>query len=84
MQKLMLAGLLILLLGFGLIVVGSATQGGASTGGAIFIGPFPIVFGSGPGGGSLALVSVVIGAVMVALVMLWGWRILGGRKEDVE
>lgn len=79
MQRLLLAGLLILLLGFGLIIVGSATQGGASTGGAIFIGPFPIVFGSGPGGENLALVSVVIGAVMVALVMLWGWRMFGRR-----
>jgi len=79
LQRLLLAGLLILLLGFGLIIVGSATQGGASTGGAIFIGPFPIVFGSGPGGENLALVSVVIGAVMVALVMLWGWRMFGRR-----
>ena len=79
MQRLLLAGLLVVLLGFGLIVVGSSTQAGASTGGAIFIGPFPIVFGSGPGGGSLALVSVVIGAVMVALVMLWGWKMFGRR-----
>ena len=73
MQRLLLAGLLVVLLGFGLIVVSSATQVGTSTGGAIFIGPFPIVFGSGPNGASLALVSVVIGGVMLVLVLLWGW-----------
>jgi len=84
LQRLLLAGLLIILIGFGLIIVGSATQVGASTGGAIFIGPFPIVFGSGPGGGSLALVSVVIGAVMLVLVMLWGWRMFGRRGGEVE
>ncbi|HYA56597.1 MAG TPA: DUF131 domain-containing protein [Nitrososphaerales archaeon] len=82
MQRLLLAGVVILLLGFGLIIVGSATQTGVSTGGVVFIGPFPIVFGSGPSGSSLALVSVVIGGVMVALVMLFGWRMLGrGGRE---
>jgi uncharacterized membrane protein len=84
LQRLFLAGLLIVLLGFGLIIASSATQAGASTGGAIFIGPFPIVFGSGPGGGSLALVSVVIGAVMLVLVMLWGWRMFGRRGDEIE
>jgi uncharacterized membrane protein len=39
----------------------------------VFIGPFPIVFGSGPGGGFLALVSVVIGGIMFALLLLWAW-----------
>ena len=84
MQRLLLAGLVILLLGFGLIFVGSATEAGVSTGGIVFVGPFPIAFGSGPNGSGLALVSVVIGAVMIALVMLWGWRMIelrGGRVE---
>jgi len=83
LQRLLLAGLLIVLLGFGLIIIGSATQAGTSTGGAIFIGPFPIVFGSGPGGASLALASVVIGAVMLVLVMLWGWRMFGRKNGEV-
>lgn len=81
MQRLLTAGLLIILLGFALIIVGSATGGTASAGGVVFIGPFPIVFGSGPSGSSLALVSVVIGGVMIALVILWGvW--MAGRKND--
>ena len=72
--------MLILLLGFALIILGSAIQGGASAGGVIFIGPFPIVFGSGPNGSTLALLSVVIGGVMLVLAILWGWRI-AGRKD---
>ncbi|HUK79280.1 MAG TPA: DUF131 domain-containing protein [Nitrososphaerales archaeon] len=79
----LLAGLLVLLLGFGLMIVGSADQAGTSTGAVVFIGPFPIAFGSGPNGSSLALVSVVIGAVMIVLVMLWGWRFLGISGREV-
>jgi len=78
-QRLLLLGLLILLAGFGLILVGAASQGGASVGGAVFIGPFPIAFGSGQSGPELALVSVVIGGVMVALMMLLGWRAFARR-----
>ena len=73
-------GLSVILFGFTLIIVGSVTQGSASAGGVIFIGPFPIVFGSGPNGSSLALVSVVIGGVMIALVILWGWRMAGKKN----
>jgi uncharacterized membrane protein len=82
LQRLLTAGLLVFLTGFALIIVGSATQGDVSTGGAIFIGPFPIAFGSGPNGWSLALASVVIGGVMLALVILWSWLIV--RKRNVE
>ncbi len=74
MQKLLTAGVLIILAGFALVLLGSTGQGNVSTGGVVFIGPFPIVFGSGPGGGWLALLSVVIGGVMVALLVLWGRR----------
>jgi len=82
LHRLLAAGLLILILGFALIVIGSSTQGGASAGGVIFIGPIPIAFGSGTNGSSLALISVVIGGVMLALVMLLGWRI--ATRKDGE
>ena len=75
MQRLMAAGLLVVLAGFALLVVGSASQGGVSAGGVVFIGPIPIVFGSGPGGWELALVSLLIGSIMVILVLLWGRRL---------
>jgi len=84
LQRMVLAGLLVVLLGFGLIVVGSADQAGTSTGGVVFIGPFPITFGFGPNGSSLALMSVVIGAIIVVLVMLWGWRFFRMRSREVE
>ena len=81
MQKLLALGLIIFLAGFGLLFVGAAGQGSVSTGGVVFIGPFPIVFGSGPGGGTLALLSVVIGGVMLALLLLWGWRSSKVKEE---
>ncbi len=75
MQKLLAVGLAIVLVGFALLFVGASSQGSSSSaGGVIFIGPFPIVFGSGPGGSTLALISVVIGGVMLVVLLLWGWR----------
>ena len=74
MRKLLVLGFLVFLVGFGLIVVRVVGQGNVSTGGVVFIGPFPIVFGSGPAGWVLALMSVLIGAVMIALFLFWGWR----------
>ena len=67
-------GLLLILGGFGVVFIGSFGSGNVSAGGVIFLGPIPIVFGSGPGGAALALISVVIGGVMVSLMLLWGWR----------
>jgi uncharacterized membrane protein len=81
LQKLVLAGILIILAGFGLIFAGSLGQSGVSSGGVIFIGPFPIVFGSGPGGFYLALGSVVIGGIMVLLILVWGWRFWRVKEE---
>ena len=81
MRKLFAAGLLIVLLGLAVLLVGTASQGSASVGGAIFIGPFPIVFGSGPGGSTLALLSVVIGGVMLVLVLMWGWLFVRSKRS---
>ena len=75
MQRLFAAGLLIFIAGLAVLVVGGASQGSTSAGGVIFVGPFPIAFGSGPGGPELALISVVIGGIMVGLLLLWGWRL---------
>jgi uncharacterized membrane protein len=80
MQKLLAVGLLVILAGFVLVVAGSAGQGSLSAGGVVFIGPLPIAFGSGPGGATLALISVVIGSVMMALLLVWGWRLLRTRE----
>jgi uncharacterized membrane protein len=74
-------GILLIVVGFSLVFLGSAGSGNASVGGVVFIGPFPIVFGSGPGGGTLALLSVVIGGVMLALLLLWGLRVSRSRGK---
>lgn len=66
--------MLSILVGFGLIFVGSLGQGTVSTGGVLFMGPFPIAFGSGPSAYLLALGSVVVAGVMMALMFIWGWR----------
>jgi uncharacterized membrane protein len=71
MQKLLAAGIVIMLAGVLVLMVSAAGSGQASVGGVIFLGPFPIVFGSGENGNLLALISLVIGAVMVALTLLW-------------
>ena len=74
MKKALVAGFILLLAGFALVVAGMSGQGNVSTGGFVFIGPFPIVFGSDPAGWQLALVSVVIGGIMLVAFLLWGRR----------
>ncbi len=74
MKNLLLLGIALVVVGLGVLAAGSAGQANVSAGGVIFIGPFPIAFGSGPSGWELALASVVIGAMMLALLLLWGWR----------
>jgi len=71
LQRLLAAGIVIMLAGVVVLIISAAGSGQASVGGVIFLGPFPIVFGTGQNGGLLALVSLVIGAVMVVLTLLW-------------
>jgi uncharacterized membrane protein len=78
LRDLFALGWLVILAGFAMVVIGASTQGSVSSGGVVFIGPFPIVFGTGLGGAELALVSVVIGGVMLALAFLWSRRTFGG------
>ncbi len=73
-ESLLATGLLLVFAGFGLVLAGSLAQGGASVGGVVIIGPFPIVFGSGSEGWPLALTSLLVGAVMVCFMLLWGHR----------
>ena len=74
MNRLLGLGVAVMIGGFLLLAVGSQGQGNVSSGGVVFIGPFPLVFGSGPQGWQLAITSVVIGGVMLILLLLWGWR----------
>ncbi len=84
MKPILLLGIVLLLVGLGIVAAGSAGQGSVSAGGVVFIGPFPFVFGSGPAGWELALVSVVIGGVMLILLLLWGRRLSGQDEDESE
>jgi uncharacterized membrane protein len=64
-------GLLLVFVGFGLVAIGGLGSGSGSFGGVVFIGPFPIAFGSGSDPGLSALTAVIIGAVMVVSLYLW-------------
>jgi uncharacterized membrane protein len=73
MNKLLVAGLIIIALGVGLILLGSVSQPGVSIGGFILIGPIPIVFGSGVNGGQLATLALALGLLFVVLVLAMAW-----------
>jgi len=80
LKRLLVLGIMVILAGLVLLVAGSGGQGDVSAGGVVFIGPFPFAFGSGPEGWQLAIASVAIGGVMLALLMIWGWRLLKVRQ----
>ncbi|MDG6900277.1 MAG: DUF131 domain-containing protein [Nitrososphaerota archaeon] len=74
-------GLLMVAVGFGMVFAAALGDGSASVGGAVFIGPFPIVFGSGSDGWPLALGSLLVGAVMVGLILIWGYHLAPKGEE---
>jgi uncharacterized membrane protein len=83
--RLAFIGFAIIFAGFLVVALGASLGGSGSSGGFILIGPIPIVFGSGPGSGTLAAVALVITVAMVALYLLsfFLWR-SGRRKAEVR
>lgn len=68
-------GFFIILAGI-IIMVAAALLSGEGTGGFggfILIGPFPIVFGAGPGATWLALFAIILGILSVMLFLIL-WR----------
>lgn len=74
--------MMLFFIGFFIILVGIIVtvavallfgEGAASFGGFILIGPFPIVFGAGPGAAWLALFAIILGILSVILFLLL-WR----------
>ncbi|MEM0117660.1 MAG: DUF131 domain-containing protein [Conexivisphaerales archaeon] len=83
-------GLIAVFLGFLLIFAGVAAlavsgiqQGSTSVGGVIFIGPFPIVFGAGPGYQYLLPVSLIIAILILVLSFLMYRSSRAKQKEAV-
>jgi len=69
-SRLYLLGFLLVLLGTGLLIAGNVGSQSTSFAGVVFIGPFPIVFGSGPGAETLIPIAVLIAAAMVLIFCL--------------
>jgi uncharacterized membrane protein len=74
--------LVVVILGLALITVGSLGQGNVSTGGFILVGPFPIVFGAGNAGGTVAVLSVLLGLVMLFLLYMGLRRVRAKGSES--
>ena len=83
--RLSLLGIGIIFVGFVVLALGASlgSGGSSSTGGFILIGPFPIVFGSGPDSGMLAEVGLVITVAVVAFYLVsFFFRRSGRQYED--
>ena len=72
---LLISGFALVVVGIVVLVVVSLAFGGStSTGVVIFIGPFPIVFGSGPNAASLILIGVILTILSVAIFLVMNKR----------
>ena len=72
---LLILGFVLVLVGVAVLVVVSSVFGGStSTGVVIFIGPFPIVFGSGPNAGWLIIIGIVLAVASVAVFLVMNKR----------
>ena len=57
-----------------LFVVSLVFSSSSSVGVVVFIGPFPIVFGSGPNAGLLIIIGIILAALSVVLFLLMNKR----------
>ena len=70
-QVLFVIGLATVVLGFVILFAAGILAGGeVSTGGVVFIGPIPIIFGSGGDPALIALVSFLASAAIIAALHL--------------
>lgn len=65
-----ISGFVLILAGFVILVSGSIGSPNTSTAVVVFIGPVPLIFGSGPHGSQLILISLVASVVIVLLMYL--------------
>lgn len=83
-------GGMIVLIGIALIFAGiffefinSNASGSTSVGGVIFIGPFPIVFGAGPGYQYILPIAIAIALIMIVLSFFY-YRQSSREKEKLQ
>ena len=87
MNRLLALGFVLVIAGMATVASGSYAGGNLSTGGFVLIGPIPIVFGSGGDGGVLATLSVLLGLLMMALLLLMVLRprtLIGKGDEEID
>ena len=73
---LLLLGVVLIFVGVIVLAIASLVLGGhTSSAVIIFIGPFPIVFGSGPDAVWLILIGVIIAAISVAVFIVMNRRL---------
>jgi uncharacterized membrane protein len=69
-------GIVLVFVGIAVLAIASTMLGGqTSTGVVIFIGPIPIVFGSGPGSGWLILIGIILAVVSVLFFVMMNRRV---------
>jgi uncharacterized membrane protein len=75
MLTILFAGFAVIIVGIILLVLSSVLNSSSgSVGGVIFIGPFPIVFGTGQDATWLIVISLVIAVIMLVLLFVWRRR----------
>ena len=71
----LLLGIVLVFVGIAVIVVVSVVLGGSgSVGGIILVGPIPIVFGAGPNGSWLIIISLILTAVSIIMFLILNRR----------
>jgi uncharacterized membrane protein len=71
----LILGIVLVFVGIVVLAVASLVFGSSgSVGGVIFIGPFPIVFGSGPNATWLILIGIILAALSIALFFVMNRR----------
>jgi len=69
-----IVGFATVLIGLIVMVVAAAESGSVSSGGIIFIGPIPIVFGSGPGSQWLVLFVIILAVLTITMFLILSRR----------
>jgi uncharacterized membrane protein len=73
--RLLILGVALILVGIAVLIVASFVSGSStSVGVVVFIGPFPIVFGSGPSAAWLILIGVILAVLSVVLFWMMNRR----------
>jgi uncharacterized membrane protein len=73
--SLLVLGFVLIFIGIVILVVTTMLSGGSgSVGGVVFIGPIPIVFGSGPDSTWLIIISVILAIATFGLFLVYTRR----------